>query len=180
MNFAATWVSPACSQQQPSECMKAPRGHADCLTAAPPRPPALRGPLCAPTTDRKRFIKTVPHTVSPRLPLSPWGPWWRERRRHGINISVPTRGEERERERERESESESETDREREREKGGSSIWWLTEERRVWDTYQMTVGSDDTGRAHGSFHSLDRRDGSSHSDNAWLTGQGFCLCLCYF
>ncbi len=44
--------------------------------------------FCAHSTDRKGFIKTAPRTVSPRLPLSPWGPWWRERRQ-GITPSLP-------------------------------------------------------------------------------------------
>lgn len=44
--------------------------------------------FCAHSTDGKGFIKTAPRTVSPRLPLSPWGPWWRKRRQR-ITTSLP-------------------------------------------------------------------------------------------
>lgn len=43
-------------------------------------------PILCSRHRQKRFIKTAPRTISPRLPLSPWGPWWREEetQRHSI------------------------------------------------------------------------------------------------
>lgn len=45
-------------------------------------------PILCSQYRQKRIHQTAPRTVSPWFPLSPWGPWWRERRQR-ITPSLP-------------------------------------------------------------------------------------------
>lgn len=86
--------------------------------------------FCAHSIDRQGFIKTAARTVSPRLPLSPWGPWWKKEDRPSLRLW----------------------------QKAERSHIKLGRWDGKWGTYWMTAGPNDADGARSSVHTLRSRD----------------------